>query len=84
VHTLRVQNQAKWATHSGPSLALAFPRDNHSVTRDPTQENNQGTPGRTQVPQANPLAIRLYNLDKKRDREKAIDHMGVKICKKQT
>jgi hypothetical protein len=30
-----------------PPLALAFPRSNHSVTRDPKQENNQGTPRRS-------------------------------------
>jgi hypothetical protein len=40
-----------------PLLALAFPGSSHSGTRDPGQENNQGTPDKSQVPQADPLAI---------------------------
>jgi hypothetical protein len=81
VHTLRVRNQAKQAAHSGPPLALAFPRDSHSATRDPEQENNQKTPCRTQVPQANPPTTRLHNSNKKQDREKTTNHMRIKIRK---
>jgi hypothetical protein len=44
VYTLRVQDQAKHTTYSGPPhLALAFLRSSHSVTLVPKQENNQGT-----------------------------------------
>jgi hypothetical protein len=68
---LRVHDHAMQATHIGlPPLAKAFPRGGHLVTRDPMQENNQGTPGRTHVPQADPHATRLHNLDTRRDREK--------------
>jgi hypothetical protein len=48
-----------------PPLALAFPRDSHLATRDPKQENNQGIPGRSQVPQADLPVTRLHNLDQK-------------------
>jgi hypothetical protein len=44
-----------------PPLALAFPRSSHSATSDPEQENNQMTPDKSQVPQANPPATGLYN-----------------------
>jgi hypothetical protein len=55
--------------HFGPPLALAFSRGSHSAT---------------QVPQAGLPAKRLHNSNKKRDREKAIDHMRIKIYKKHT
>jgi hypothetical protein len=64
-----------------PPLPLAFPRSSHSKTRDPKQENNQGTQGRSHVPQAGPPTLRLHNSDQKRDREKVIDRMRVKIHK---
>jgi hypothetical protein len=69
---LRVQDQAKQATHTGPPppLAKAFPRGGHLATRDPMQENNYGPPCRSQVPQTDPPATRLHNLDKRRDKEK--------------
>jgi hypothetical protein len=44
-----------------PHLALGFPRSSHLATSDPEQENNQGTPDKSQVPQADPPAIELYN-----------------------
>jgi hypothetical protein len=53
--------QAKQAAHSRPPLALAFLRGSHLATQDPEQENNPGTPGRSQVPQADPPATRLHN-----------------------
>jgi hypothetical protein len=81
VHTLRVRKQAKHITHSGPPLALAFPRDSYSATQDPEQENNQRTAGRMHVPQADSPTTRLHNSDKKRDREKTSDHMRVKYAK---
>jgi hypothetical protein len=65
-----------------PTLALAFPRGSHSATRDLGQKNNQGTSDRSHVPQADLSATRLHNSDKKWDREKATDHIRVKICKK--
>jgi hypothetical protein len=65
VRTLRVRDQAKQATHTGPPLALAFSRSDHLATRDPKQENNQGTLGRSQVPQADLPVIRLHNSDQK-------------------
>jgi hypothetical protein len=61
VHTLRVQNQAKLAAHSGPSLALAFLRSSHSATTDSEQENNQETSDKLQVPQADPPVTGLHN-----------------------
>jgi hypothetical protein len=66
---------------SDPPLAIAFPRGGHLATWDLKQKNNQGIPNRSHVPQTDPLAIRLHNLDKKRDREKATNHMKVKIRK---
>jgi hypothetical protein len=63
VCTLRVRDQAKQATHTGPPLA--FSRSDHLATRDPKQENNQGTLGRSQVPQADLPVIRLHNSDQK-------------------
>jgi hypothetical protein len=53
-----------------PLLAKAFLRGGHLATYYPKKKNNQGTPGRSQVPQADPPAIRLLNTDKRRDREK--------------
>jgi hypothetical protein len=44
-----------------PPLALAFLRSSHSSTPDPEQENNQRTPDKSQVPQADPPAIELHN-----------------------
>jgi hypothetical protein len=64
VHTLRVQDQAKHTAHSGPShLALAFLRSIHSATSDPEQENNQGTPDKSQVPHADLYTTGLHNLN---------------------
>jgi hypothetical protein len=54
VHTLKVWNQAKQDALSGPPLALAFLRSSHSATADSEQENNQETPDKLQVPQADP------------------------------
>jgi hypothetical protein len=53
-----------------PPLAIAFSRGGHLATRDPKQQNNQGTLGRSQVPQTYPPVTRLHNSDKRRDREK--------------
>jgi hypothetical protein len=39
---LRVWNQAKQVAHSGPPLALAFPRGSHSATLDPEQKITKG------------------------------------------
>jgi hypothetical protein len=58
---LRVWNQAKQVAHSGPPLALAFPRGSHSATLDPEQKNNQGTSNKSKVPQADPSTTRLHN-----------------------
>jgi hypothetical protein len=44
-----------------PHLALAFPRSSYSATPDPEQENNQGIPDMSQVPQADPLTTGLHN-----------------------
>jgi hypothetical protein len=52
-----------------PPLALGFSRGSHSAT---------------QVPQAGLSAKRLHNSNKKQDREKATDHMRIKIYKKHT
>jgi hypothetical protein len=72
VCTLTVQNQAKQDAHTGPPLAIAFSRGGHMATRDPKQENNQGIPGRSQVPQTNPPATRLHNSNKRQNREKQL------------
>jgi hypothetical protein len=66
---------------SNPPLALAFPRSNHPATAVPEQENNQGTPDKSQVPQADPPTTRMHNSNQRRDKEKVADHMRVKICK---
>jgi hypothetical protein len=50
-------------------------------TGPPKRKITKGPWGGSQVPQANPPAIRLHNSDKERDREKATDHMRVKIYK---
>jgi hypothetical protein len=71
VCTLRVQDQAKQDAYTGPLLAVAFLRGSHLATRNPKQENNQGTPCRSQVPQTD-LPAR---------QRKATDHMRVKKCK---
>jgi hypothetical protein len=42
-------------------LALAFLRSSHSATLDLEQENNQRTPDKSQVPQANPPVTGLHN-----------------------
>jgi hypothetical protein len=65
-----------------PPLALAFPRSSHPATSDPEQENNQGTPDKSQVPQANPPTTGLHNSNQRQDKEKVIDHMSIKIRKK--
>jgi hypothetical protein len=44
-----------------PPLALAFSRSSHSATADSEQENNQETPDKLQVPQADPPVIGLHN-----------------------
>jgi hypothetical protein len=44
-----------------PLLVLAFLRSSHSAILDPEQENNQMTPDKSQVPQADPPATGLYN-----------------------
>jgi hypothetical protein len=46
-----------------PPLALAFSRSSHLVTADSEQENNQETPDKLQVPQADPSVIGLHNLN---------------------
>jgi hypothetical protein len=46
-----------------PALAIVFLTDIHLATQDPKQENNQRTPGRSQVPQIDPPATRLHNSD---------------------
>jgi hypothetical protein len=72
VHTLRIRNQA---AHSGPPLALAFPTSTHSTTADPEQENNQGAPDKSHVPQADIPATGLHHSNQRRDKEKVTDHM---------
>jgi hypothetical protein len=49
-----------------PLLALAFLRSSHSATLDPEQENNQRTPDKSQVPQADPSATGLHNSNQRR------------------
>jgi hypothetical protein len=44
-----------------PHLALSFPRSSHPATPNPEQENNQGTPDKSQVPQADPPVTGLHN-----------------------
>jgi hypothetical protein len=44
-----------------PPLALAFPRSSHSATADSEQENNQETPNKLQLPQADPPVTGLHN-----------------------
>jgi hypothetical protein len=44
-----------------PLLVLAFPRNSHSATADSEQENNQETPDKLQVPQADPPVTGLHN-----------------------
>jgi hypothetical protein len=46
-----------------PNLALAFSRSSHSATLDPEEENNQDTPDKSQVSQADPPTIGLHNLN---------------------
>jgi hypothetical protein len=63
VPTLMLRDQAKLATHSGPPLALAFLRGNHSATLAPEQESSHTTPDRSQVPQADsPATFGLHNM----------------------
>jgi hypothetical protein len=81
VCTLRVRDQAKQAAHTRPPIAVAFQRDSHLAIRDPKQENNQGIPGRLEVPQTDPPMTRLHNSDKKWVGEKVTNHMRVKKCK---
>jgi hypothetical protein len=70
---VRVQDQAKQAAHTRPPpLAIAILRGGHLATRDTKQEINQGTLGRSQVPQTDLPATRLHNTDKRRDREKQL------------
>jgi hypothetical protein len=65
-----------------PPLALAFLRSSHSTTPDPGQENNQRTPDKSHVPQADPPVIGLHNSNQMRDREKVTDHMRDKYAKR--
>jgi hypothetical protein len=65
-----------------PLLALAFPRSSHSATPDPEQENNQRTPDKSQVPQADLPTTGLHNSNQRRDREKVTDHMRDKYVKR--
>jgi hypothetical protein len=44
-----------------PLLALAFPMSSHSTIPDPEQENNQGTPDKSQVPQVDLPMTGLHN-----------------------
>jgi hypothetical protein len=43
-----------WLYTLDSQLALAILRSSHSATPDPEKENNQGTPDKSQVPQADP------------------------------
>jgi hypothetical protein len=81
MHMLRVRNQAKQIVHSGPLLVLAFSRSSHSAIPDPEQENNQMTPDKSQVPQADPSMTGLHNSNQRQDREKVTDHMRDKYAK---
>jgi hypothetical protein len=63
-----------------PPLALAFLRSSHSATPDPEKENNQMTLDKSQVPQADPTATGLHNLNQRRDRKKVTDHMKDKYA----
>jgi hypothetical protein len=82
VHTLKVRNQAKQVAHFGPSppISISFSKGQLFSNTGPQAENNQVT----QVPQAGPPVTRLHNSDKKWDREKATDHMRIKIYIKYT
>jgi hypothetical protein len=44
-----------------PPLALTFLRSSHLATLDPEQENNQMTPDKSHVPQADPPVIVSHN-----------------------
>jgi hypothetical protein len=48
-----------------PPLALTFLRNSHPATSDTEQENNQMTPDKSQVPQADQPMIELHNLDQR-------------------
>jgi hypothetical protein len=65
-----------------PLLALAFSWSSHSATPDPEQENNQRTPDKSQIPQADPPVTGLHNSNLRRDREKVTDNMRDKYVKR--
>jgi hypothetical protein len=65
-----------------PLLALAFLWSSHSATPDPEQENNQRTPDKSQIPQADPPVTGLHNSNLRRDREKVTDNMRDKYVKR--
>jgi hypothetical protein len=65
-----------------PLLALAFSWSSHSATPDPEQENNQRTPDKSQIPQADPPVTGLHNSNLRRDREKVTDNMRDKYAKR--
>jgi hypothetical protein len=44
-----------------PLLALVFLRSSHSATTDSEKENNQETPDKLQLPQADPSVTGLHN-----------------------
>jgi hypothetical protein len=48
-----------------PPLVLAFLRNSHLATSDPEQENNQRTPDKSQVPQADLPMTELHNSDQR-------------------
>jgi hypothetical protein len=78
---LRVQDQAKQAAYTGPPISNSISEGQPSDNTSPKQENNKGTPGRSQVPQADPPVTRLHNSDKRHDREKQQTIRGLRRCK---
>jgi hypothetical protein len=58
---LRVQDQAKQATYSRPPFSISFSEERPFSTPDPEQENNQETPDKSQVPQADLPTTGLHN-----------------------
>jgi hypothetical protein len=65
-----------------PPFSISFFEEQPFSTPDPEQENNQGTPDNSYVPQADLLMTGLHNSNQRRDSEKVTDHMRGKYVKR--
>jgi hypothetical protein len=65
-----------------PPVSISFSEEQPFSNTGLEQENNQRTPDKSQVPQADPPATGLHNSNQRRDMEKVTNYMRDKYVKR--